>query len=191
MGFGANAPAGHFGAVEGSAAPCLDCVTFNFPGPYTSTVRDGNDNARILEVMDLGFVDLSCFAPGNNLTFQAFVTFLSPPGWIAFTSQGSAALYLGGNPAAIGTLSPPAPFGDLGAGLDGGNANVSFLDPGPANATTTVNIPPASVGVVPAVPSNHVPLKLVLSSIKNTFVPAHSSFTQVLSASFKACDHAF
>jgi len=179
-------------ASGGCAGGCIAQFNFN-NGPYISTIRNGNDNAQILEVIDLGFVDLSCFTPGNNLFFTASITFLSPPNWIAFTAQRNASIYLGGNPAPIGTLSPPAPFGSIGAGIDGGFANVNILDPGPANATTTVNFPfPAtSVGVVPAVPSNHLPLKLVLSSLKNTFVPAHSSFVEVLEATFNACDHAF
>jgi hypothetical protein len=171
---------------------CNHCASFNFNnGPYISTIRSGNDNARILDVMDLAFLDLSCFTPGNPLYFSASITFQTPPGWIQFVSQGSAALYLGGNPAPIGTLSPPAPFGDIGAGADGGFANVSVLDPGPANATPTFNLPPTTVGVVPAIPSSAVPLKLVLSSLKNTIVPAHSFFTEVLSATFNTCDHLF
>lgn len=188
MGFGANAPAGHFGAVEGRGGG-NHCATFNFPGPYLSVVPVAL--GPVITVFDLGFLDLSGFTPGNTMTFEAAMTFQSPAGWLAFAAQGDAAIYLGGNPAPIGTQSPPHPFSDIGAGLDGGRINIDYQDPGPANATTTVDIGTiASPFPVPAVPSNSVPIKLVLRS-NLSIVPAHSYVTNVLSATFKVCDHPF
>lgn len=172
--------------VQGAAvaAPCEDCTTTDFPGPYQSTLP--GSNGRITTILDLGYMDWSCFTPGNDLTWQATVTFESPAGWALFSAQGTAAIYLGGL-GIIGDIDPPT---DITAGADGANVNILLTDPGPAGATTVVVFGPVTVGTVPATPGNHIPIKLVLSSNKAAN-PSFSYITKVLSASFKICDHVF
>jgi hypothetical protein len=165
-------------------APAGACVQVVFTGPYQSTVPGAG--ATVFTVFDLKFADLTHFTPGNGMFFFASFTFQSPAGWTA-GKHGFASLYFGGNPAPIGTASPPNPFSDINSGPDGGGFNVLFQDPGPANATTTVTLGPFPfpLGTVPAVPGNHVPLKLVLGSSTNPYT------TRVLAATFKTCDHVF